>query len=601
MCLVLLYLSYSASNAQTVSITGQLDPTQVYNTGNIVQPTVTGSGTTPWVNGVYQDSLTCWGSGGPGYCGPNAIVRPGGSINFSYGTTDLYQIQAIANILPNMGSGLKVNGYNFGFTAKNGNGWDDGRVDYLTAYVNFYAPDGSSVFYKNYDLNSKFNWTTFNFSETFNSTFAAKDLSNVRYGFVARDNNFWAGPYGPEVYNVNFSLKYSVDPCASNVLSSPTCPGYFEALAKLTPATTTNTSTNPTPVGVETTVDGVVISPIGTYGSVSMSTESTSTSEGSQPMQQAGQTTSGAISPVQQASTSQTSSTSTQTKAGDVADSGGGSKSTVSLSSVLSMIGSNQEKTTALEKSVVLAADAQAFAAGETAKSTAEKVAGDAQSQSIATSSSQSVSAALIGGVQSLATTMQTVDVAMQGNSQSNNGSSSVRQEQAGAGADGQQTISAFGSTQQQSAYSVSKQELNVSAVSPAISYSLVTPSRDAPSIQFELPHGEPIRFGLKGPVDSAIEARPPLLETNSGSQTGSSVKRDAQNNEIAGGVTVESIARQPANYAQYFTTIPDVSFYAPREIYRNQKTIDNARALRSMSSDRLHQDMVNQQYPGSR
>ena len=35
-------------------------------------------------------------------------------------------MQAIASVLPNTGSGLRVNGYNFGFTAKNGNGWDDG-------------------------------------------------------------------------------------------------------------------------------------------------------------------------------------------------------------------------------------------------------------------------------------------------------------------------------------------------------------------------------------------------------------------------------------------------------------------------------------------
>jgi hypothetical protein len=69
------------------------------------------------------------------------------------------------------------------------------------------------------------------------------------------------------------------------------------------------------------------------------------------------------------------------------------------------------------------------------------------------------------------------------------------------------------------------------------------------------------------------------------------------QNNEAAGNVSIESIAKQPANYAQYFVMMPDVAFYAPKEIYRNQKTVDNVRALRQMSSDKLHQDMVNQQY----
>jgi len=93
------------------------EPGQVYTTGNIVQTTPQG-GPTPWVNGVYQNNLTCWGWGDPGYCGPNPIVRPGDSINFSYGMTNLYQLQTITNILPNTGTGLSVNGYNLQYSIK---------------------------------------------------------------------------------------------------------------------------------------------------------------------------------------------------------------------------------------------------------------------------------------------------------------------------------------------------------------------------------------------------------------------------------------------------------------------------------------------------
>ena len=42
---------------------------------------------------------------------------------------------------------------------------------------------------------------------------------------------------------------------------------------------------------------------------------------------------------------------------------------------------------------------------------------------------------------------------------------------------------------------------------------------------------------------------------------------------------------------------LTDANFYAPKEIYRNQRTVDNARALRQLASDRLHQQMVDQQY----
>ena len=579
------------SKAQT------LDPTQVYSTGNIVQSTPQG-GPTPWVNGVYQNNLTCWGYGDPGYCGPNPIVRPGDSINFSYGMTNLYQIQSIANILPNTGTGLRIDGYNFGFTAKNGNGWDDGRMDYLTAYVSFYDPKGSAVFNKNYDLNSRFNWTTFNYSETFNSPFASKDLGSVQYGFVGRDNNFWAGPYGPEIYNVNFSLKYSVDPCASNILSSPTCPGYFEELAKLTPKTTSATVIEPTPTGVQTVIDNVTFTPTGVAPPLgSISTIDTTQS----PTPQQGSAPTGSPSPtsIPQIASSQPAPSGQQAKAGDMADSSGSSKVTspVSLSSVLSMISSNQEKTAALEKSVVQAADAQAFSAGETAKQNAEKVAGDAQSQSIAMSGS-GTNATQTNSAQS--TSIQTPGAAQstQLNQLNNVANSNRYTQQSNNSGTVQSEVFNFNNTNQQTNLQNSiKQELTVSITAPSFTYSLVTPLRQSQQVQVEIPAFEGIKFGHKSPVDNAMESKPFLPQMNSESQQNGAVKKNVQNNEAAGNVTIESIAKQPANYAQYFTIIPDVAFYAPKEIYKNQKTIDNARALRQLSSDRLHQDLVNLQY----
>ena len=603
LCLALLFTPL-LSKAQT------LDPTQVYNTGNILQNTPQG-GPTPWVNGVYQNNLTCWGWGDPGYCGPNPIVRPGDNINFSFGMTNLYQMQAISNVLPNSGTGLSVSGYNFGFTAKNGNGWDDARMDYLTAYVSLYDSKGSTVFNKNYDLNSRFNWSTFNYSETFNTPLASKNLGSVQYGFVGRDNNGWAGPYGPEIYGVNFSLKYSVDPCATNPIYSPTCPGYLEALAKLAPP--------PPPV-----VDNIQPPPPPMLADSTMQIQSgqLAPSPGSQPppgspvpldntqapqptMQQAGPAPAGPPmpGPTQQASASQPSANNPQAKVGEVSDSSGGSKSTVSLSSVLSMIGSNQEKTAALEKSVVQAADAQAFSAGETAKQNAEKLAGDVQSQSIANSGGSSqTGTALTSGTQSV-TQLQGSSVSMQGNQQGNSVSNSARLQQSiNSGSMGTQsdTVTSSVTTQQQqyNIQNTTRQEFNVAMVTPQISYSLVAPTRYAP-VQIELPSTEGIKFGYRGPVDNAMDSKPFLPQMNTGSEQNASVKKNVQNNEAAGNVTIESIAKQPANYAQYFTMIPDVAFYAPKEIYKNQKTVDNARTLRGLQggSDRLHQEMVNQQY----
>jgi hypothetical protein len=121
--------------------------------------------------------------------------------------------------------------------------------------------------------------------------------------------------------------------------------------------------------------------------------------------------------PTQQASNTQPSPS--PTTVGEVSDSSGSSKTTVSLSSVLNMISSNQDKTSALEKSVVQSADAQAFSAGETAKQNAEKVAGDTQSQSIASSGSSQTTSTSSASTQSFGLSVGS-SMSIQGNLQSN-------------------------------------------------------------------------------------------------------------------------------------------------------------------------------------
>ena len=221
LCLGLLYSGYS--NSQTVD----------YTTGNLINTGTTATDTTStWNNGVYVNQI-CFQAGQPGNCGPTPSIRAAsGNINFSYGTTDLNQIVNINRALAAGGSGVQLSGFYFGFTAKNGNGWDDGRQDYLAAYVKFYGSAGNQV--ANYDYssqtNQRYNWTNFNFSETFATPQLASQYSNAQVGFVGRDNNFWAGNYGPEIMNVSFSLKYRVDPCSQNAAYSPTCAGFGDIL-----------------------------------------------------------------------------------------------------------------------------------------------------------------------------------------------------------------------------------------------------------------------------------------------------------------------------------------------------------------------------------
>ena len=191
---------------------------------------------TDWVNaGSVGQPLTCWAPGDTGYCGPLPAVGAFNNpslINFSYGLTDIYQDINIAQALSAAGSGIIVTGFNFSFTAKNGSGWDNGQLDYLTAYAEFYKGNDLLEFY-NYDLNYKFNWTNFGFSETFTNPYQKNDLNNVKVGFVGSDTNGWAGFYGPEVQNINFRLNYGIDPCYDDPLSSTSCAGFQAALLEL--------------------------------------------------------------------------------------------------------------------------------------------------------------------------------------------------------------------------------------------------------------------------------------------------------------------------------------------------------------------------------
>lgn len=584
--------------------TGQLDPTQVYTTPNIVQPTNVGSGTTPWVNGVYQDSLTCWGWGDPGYCGPNAIVRPGNNINFSFGMTNLYQMQAIASVLPNTGSGLRVNGYNFGFTAKNGNGWDDGRVDTLSAYVNFYNPQGTTVFNKNYDLNSKFNWTTFNYSETFNTPFASKDLGSVQYGFVGRDNNFWAGPYGPEIYNVNFSLKYSVDPCSVDVLSSPSCPGYLDALAKLTPpAPTASVTYEPTTATISTTSATApsIPAPAGTTTEVVAATPVATTSTSGGPTTGTGTPTSSV------ASISATpSATNPQPKVGEVQTSSAPAptqKSTVSTSQILSIVAGEQSRIGSIEKSVVQEAVQQAISAGASATAQAEAVAATAQAQSIASSNSQQSFSSIQGIEQRTQTQSFAVSPVRENNPTSLASLNAAREQSLSASSQGSNDtgnmstgiqIGLISNPYLLNASRMQETQTVASIVAP-VTYTLVSPRQIQNTIE-EL-KSDGIKFGERNIIDMASQK--PQIEDTSRQQTGPAVKKNVKDNDAAGGVTIASIAKQPQGFDSYMGALADAQFYAPKEIYRNQRVVDNARVLRGLTggSDRLHQQMLDQQY----
>ena len=66
---------------------------------------------------------------------------------------------------------------------------------------------------------------------------------------------------------------------------------------------------------------------------------------------------------------------------------------------------------------------------------------------------------------------------------------------------------------------------------------------------------------------------------------------------ELAGGPSVVAFQTGVDITAYTNVVMRDAAFYAPREIYRGQQTVDNRQALRGLGTDRLHQDMIDQQW----
>jgi hypothetical protein len=128
--------------------------------------------------------------------------------------------------------------------------------------------------------------------------------------------------------------------------------------------------------------------------------------------------------------------------------------------------------------------------------------------------------------------------------------------------------------------------------------YSLQPPTNsNSKQPDIEVPQNEGIKIGGRSTLNDAMEQRPMLQSNNVQEQKTESVNRNVQPNELAGAVDITRMATQPAGYQAYSIMMPDVAFYAPKEIYKNQVNVDNVRVLRQLSSDKLHQDLVNLQY----
>jgi len=244
----------------------------------------------------------------------------------------------------------------------------------------------------------------------------------------------------------------------------------------------------------------------------------------------------------------------------------------------MSMISTNQARIGNEAKSVVQAAETAAAKDAQQAQQQAENVAGALTAQSISSSMTQaSTGTGLV--VSSSQSQMSIVNVA------SVSSASVVT-----IGGLRPATPSVFADPNMSLSSSMMPGQLDM--------YSLQSvPGRNNTQPEPETPQIEGIKIGGRSVLNDAMEQRSVLPSAGTQEQRTDSVNKNVQSNELAGGVDLTRMATQPAGYQSYSTAMPDVAFYAPREIYKNQVNVDNVRLLRGLGSDRLHQEMVNQQY----
>ena len=126
-------------------------------------------------------------------------------------------------------------------------------------------------------------------------------------------------------------------------------------------------------------------------------------------------------------------------------------------------------------------------------------------------------------------------------------------------------------------------------------------PRADTRSSEVEILQPQVAAFGSRAgnPLSEIILQQQFEMMQTSIVQPTSSVNRNVLPNELAGSIDIASMASIPTGFNAYSVVLKDAAFYEPKEVYKNQRTVDNARVLKGLTggSDALHQRMIDLQY----
>lgn len=532
---------------------------------------------------------------------PNLVPYPDAYAVFGGGVSNSF---AINKAFETAGVGLQIHGFKWGYVA-NANGpycafqfivcWDE-RNPSVTTNVNITSNTGASLYNVTRTYQNSYNTT--NYQYLFPSSQQLGNLGSFNFTATANDQAY--------VGQMWSRALYTPDQCMRDPLSSINCPGYWKAFAAQSANTTTTTTTSTTTATADTStpITADVVQPTTSSPTTSSTTTvttgptptTTATADTAQPATTSSSTSSSTSSaPTTATATAPTTTvtptaTNPQPKVGEVATAGSqssSSKNTMSTGQLLSIVSSEQSKVSKLEM-------ATAQAAVEQAKSDAAKVTNEAQ-QVAATQQAQTLSNA------------QAVVASVTPTGQTSSQSNSNLQASSGFGINlfsAQGTGVGVNLLRGPDLYSLTSSSQSMNYGQPTVQSStpiaLAMMRREQETSKaFEQNSAFEQKQSLSATNPLATMMTPPMLAPPPPAPTGPSVNAKTKDNDAAGGVNLASIAKQPQGFELYMSGLQDRPFYAPKEIYKGQKVVDNARAQRSLSgaSDRLHQEMVDQQY----
>ena len=623
----------SAVDKLTVSFTGQAQNSQTGYYGPRVH-----------VNDVSLLYKTDPCATNPAYSstctGFSNVLNTNNLLDSTKGGLSLNQAFAINTALENAGVGATVHGFNYGFNWRVGQGfsgctaWNqDGSCSWtmnIPAYANAtFSLTNSS----NQTIHSKsYSFTGEGTNGSVSEKFLLPTSLNQSMLGTGRITGSASGT-GSSIEGAWATMIYTADPCSTNPLHSPDCKGYAAAIVKQ--------MSSSIPVATSSLDPSDSSLALSSLPSPNSGSTSDSINMQSQPTQQQSEP---ALASAPSSSTPVTSAAPTannpQPKPGEVQAAGSTGPSALAMSVVASV----QSRVGATERATVQQANEAAATATAQAVELAETVAGAAQANSIASSTGTSSSSNSLSTGSMSSTQTASAGPSLQSTTQSmatsivlkpytpptdttvadNNGSASSILGLDTPRVNATNSVQVTVIQQQQNEIQplqvsqpvqqpIAVYQAPAQIIQSNVNYSLSEPSTftfdtgkkiEAPVFtEVEIPKTDSFKMGTRSTLNDYLNEQPFMAMTGTEPTQDGMVKRNVQPNEVAGSVDIASIATQPKGYDAYAQmTLKDTSFYKVEDIYKGQQNVDNVRLLRGLTSgsDRLHQNMVNQQYKGN-